>query len=175
MSRSTRWTAVTALLAASCVPLAATPAHAAGTDAVCRGTQTTTYKPGLTLAPTPQAVTTTSTYANCELLSEPGLTTGTSGGTAVQTLSCLDPLKAGSGSVTITWNTGETSTFTFTRTVTRAAGETVVTGTGTITAGKFAGRAAEEVIVGPTLDTLKCIREGITERIGVTTLTITSL
>ncbi|MBZ4015636.1 hypothetical protein [Streptomyces purpurogeneiscleroticus] len=173
-SRLSRWTAVAALLAASCVPLTAAPAHAVGTDAVCTGTQNITYTPGLTLVPTPTAVSVTTAYANCGLLSEPGLTSGSSSSTAEQTLSCLRPLTPGSGSLTIKWNTGETSTFSYTRTIARVAGQIVVTRTGKIDSGKFEGRSAKEVIAGPTLDAHKCAGKGITERLGAVTLTITS-
>jgi hypothetical protein len=54
-------------------------------------------------------------------------------------------------------------------------GSTVVTETGTITAGLFVGDNAVEVITGPTLDTLECLSEkGVTDRVNALNLDITS-
>jgi hypothetical protein len=74
--------------------------------------------------------------------------------------SCLDPLRATSGSQVITWNNGRTSTFSFETTITEAEGVTVSTNTGTITAGEFAGGVAEEVIVQAPPNPLACLLPG---------------
>ncbi|WP_030258354.1 hypothetical protein [Streptomyces violens] len=175
LSRSYRLAAVAALLAAVGVPTATAPAHAVGTEVVCTATETIAYQPGLKLVPTPQKVSATRTYSNCDLLSEFDISSGSSSGTASQSLSCADALQAGAASETITWNTGKTSTFTYNRTVSHVAGQTVVTNVGTITAGEFEGQGAKSVFAGPTADTLQCLKEGITERAGAGTLTILAL
>jgi hypothetical protein len=88
-------------------------------------------------------------------------------------LTCLDLAQPGSATKTFTWNTGQTSVFSYNRTITRVGGNTVITLIGAITQGLFAGDTAVEVIVGPTPDTLKCLTPpGITSVFGAVTLTI---
>ncbi len=143
-------------------------------DLVCAGTQTVTYSPGLTLVPTSQTITVQAIYSPCVSASQPAVTAGQAGVTTHEVRSCLDVAEPGGATRFITWNTGQTSTFLYNAIVNTVGGNTVVTLTGTITAGLFAGDSAVQVIVGPTLDTLSClIPPGITSRFSVTTLTIT--
>jgi hypothetical protein len=163
-----------AIAIAASVPAGTSPAAADPLDVECGGTQTVTFSPGLLLVPTNQTVTVQAIYSPCVSASEPTLTAGHSGVTVHETRSCLDLAVPGTATRIYAWNTGQTSTFTYNRTVTSLGGDEVVTLTGTITAGLFAGDTAVEVIIGPTLDTLACLSPpGITSRIGVTTLTIT--
>ncbi|MFC6061272.1 hypothetical protein [Streptomyces ochraceiscleroticus] len=176
LSRASRLTAVAALLAAAGVPVASAPAHAVGTEVVCNGSQDQKYSPGLKLVATPQTFSETTTYDICRPLSELGIASGTSESTGkTPPMTCVDALRNNHVSKKITWNTGKTSTFTYDVTATHVGGQTVVTRTGTITSGAFAGQPAREVITGPTPDTLKCLKGGITERTGVATLTIFAL
>lgn len=163
--------AVTLALAAG-IPLGGT-ATAGTVDALCTGTQDVTYSPGLTLAPTTQDATAHNIYIACV---SSRVHSGERIGTNHQVLSCLDLAESSSGSTTITWNTGDTSLFTFNRTVTHAGGNTIVTFTGIIAAGLFAGDGALEVVTGPDLNLLDCLTPpGVTHRAGVTELTITHL
>jgi hypothetical protein len=91
-------------------------------------------------------------------------------------VSCLSIGQTGSSIRVITWNTGQTSSFSYNAMSSIVNGNTVVTLTGAITAGLFAGDAAEEVIVSPALNLLGCLTPpGITSLFSATTLTITSL
>ena len=155
------------------LPFGSTAAHAAVLDASCVGTQTATYSPGLTLTPAMQSVGANTVYTPCVSPGRPALTAARNTSFARQSLSCLDVDQTGSGSKIIVWNTGEISAFAFNRTVSHLAGTAVVTLTGAITAGVFAGDTAVEVITGPSLDILACFMPpGITGRAGATVLTI---
>lgn len=175
MSRVLKVLASAVMIVAVGLPVGAGTAQADPLDVECTGTQTTTYSPGLTLIPTSQNVNTHTIYGPCVSASTPGLSAGDRSITNNQVASCLDLPGARSAVATITWNTGQQSAFSFNRTVTHVGGNTIVVFTGTIVAGLFAGDSAVEVVVGPTLSTLDCLTPpGITSRIGVVTLTITS-
>jgi hypothetical protein len=74
----------------------------------------------------------------------------------------------------LTWSTGDTSTFAFNQVATTIGGNTVVTLTGVITQGLFAGSTAIETITGPA-NTWECLFEpGLMDRFNVVTLVITS-
>ncbi|MFD9823564.1 hypothetical protein [Streptomyces violascens] len=152
------------------VPLTST-VHAAGVDAQCTGTQHITYSPGLRLLN--QTVTTTgSTTYNCT----GQVTSGHTSFTATDSRSCLSAV-GGDFTTTITWNDESTSTITGTATVATVAGNTVVTRTGTVTAGRFQGAQVLEVATGPTIASLTaCIMApGLTSTNEYLTLTITPL
>ncbi|MFF2620619.1 hypothetical protein [Oerskovia jenensis] len=138
-------------------------------DASCVGSVAVTYSPGLTL--TPQAVTASasSSYPTC-LTSETGVTSATASGSLTDTLDCNSILTTTSGVKTYRWNDGTTSRFEYDRTSTRVLTQTVLTFTGTITAGKFAGSAAVETNVGASIGVLDCLSPG-----GVTSLSYTAL
>jgi len=143
-------------------------------DMQCGGTLTVTWSPGLTLTPADQTVTTNEIDAPCVSASVPEITAGFTGVTIHATQSCLTTLEPGSGAKTFTWNTGQTSVFSFNRTVTIVGGNTVVTLTGAISQGLFAGDSAVEVLTGPALNTLQCLTPpGITSHTDVVALTIT--
>jgi hypothetical protein len=63
------------------------------------------------------------------------------------------------------WNDGRSSTITGTGVVTHAAGQVVITDTGTVTSGEFAGDSAVLTLTAPDADFLACFTPG-----GVTTL-----
>ncbi|MEU5694352.1 hypothetical protein [Actinosynnema sp. NPDC020468] len=140
----------------------------------CAGTQTVTYSPGIVLQPSVQTIHFSHVLAPCSSTTVPGLTAGFSEGTATRSASCLDLLESDSAVLTFHWNTGESSVFTYDRTVTTVGGSTVVTLTGSVTAGLFAGAAAVMVVIGPAVNLLACLyAPGLAGRSGVVALEIT--
>jgi hypothetical protein len=182
MALSARFVVAPVLLASLLVGLQAATVGTASTasadvaDATCVGTQTTTYSPGLTLVPAQQNIQISWIYAPCVSASEPAISSGLSSATRQASVSCLSIGQVGSSIRVITWNTGQTSTFSYNAMSSIVNGDTVVTLTGSITAGLFTGDAAEEVIVSPSLNLLGCLTPpGITSLFSTTTLVITSL
>jgi hypothetical protein len=129
-----------AIAIAASVPVGTNAAVADPLDVECGGTQTVTFTPGLLLFPANHTITLRTIYSPCVLASEPALTAGQSNGTVQETRSCLDLARPGTATRLIAWNTGQTSTFTYNRIVTSVGADEVVTLTGTITTGLFAGR-----------------------------------
>lgn len=154
----------------------AAPASAAALDVVCTGSLTNTYTPGLTLENQTVSVSNISTYFPCVSLSEPAVTSGTTEVTVKANTSCLSLLTPGTGAKPITWNTGETSTFTFERTATSAGAVTVVTLTGKVVSGPFTGAEVVETETFPVLNVLDCLApNGLRTRSAVVTLTVAAL
>ncbi|MFF4344199.1 hypothetical protein ACFY00_30265 [Kitasatospora sp. NPDC001540] len=176
---------LTALSAAVCllasIGLLASPAHAAGVlDTTCTppSSSTTTYSPPLTLTPQPSSSTLSYQFGPCVSLSQPAVTSGTSTRTnPASSRSCLDLLGVSAGTLTITWNTGQTSTLSVNVTSTRAGAALVVTQTGTVTSGLFAGDTVVITQTGPAADVLLCTAGlGTVPSIyGLLTLEITSV
>jgi len=161
-----------AAIVAATIPVSGVTASAGILDAVCTGTQDATYSPGLTLVPTTQDIVTHHVYGACV---SSRVHAGERTGTNHQVQSCLTLVESSTGTSTVIWDTGDTSVFTFNRTVTHVGGNTVTTYTGTIATGLFAGDGATEVVTGPELNLLACLTPpGVTHRGGVTVLTITS-
>ena len=156
-----------------------TPAVADALDVTCLPTssQTASFSPPLTLTPKPTTVTASTQYGPCTSTSVPGLTSGSRSATIpYPALSCLDLLNSAPLTFTITWNTGQTSTISGSTTVTTAGAALVVTITGNVTAGLFAGDSVVQTITGPsTAVTLCTLGLGTVSSIyAVVTLTITS-
>ncbi|MFE9750166.1 hypothetical protein ACFYOT_35095 [Saccharothrix saharensis] len=149
-------------------------------DVTCTppSSQIDTFTPPLTLAPQNVTVGIKAQYGPCVSLSNPALTSGSTDVTAlVPGLSCLDLLQSGALTFTILWNTGQTSTISSSYTVTIAGAALVVTRTGTVTSGLFAGSAVLQVITGPATDVLLCTAGlgTVSSTYSVVTLEITSL
>jgi hypothetical protein len=154
--------AVTIALVAA-VPLGTGTAQADSGDVTCLGTVVANYSPGLLLVSGPQTVTTNEIDSPCTSSSNPDVTSGQSHVTIQTEAGCLEVLQPGSASKTFTWNTGETSVFTYNRSISRPGGTSVV----------FAGRTALEVITFPNPNLLGCLTPpGVTSLFGVATLTI---
>lgn len=164
--------------AAASLALAVAPAGTAAADALdvtCVGTQTVTYTPGLTLQPVSQSIDINYIFAPCVSATVPELTSGLASGSMTRVVSCLALAEPGSAASTFVWNTGQSSVFSYNRTVTIVAGTSVVTLTGAITSGLFAGDTAIVVIAGPAINLLDCLQPpGVTSRSSVVTVTITS-
>jgi hypothetical protein len=163
-----------ALGATFALTTASAPARAAAAAVTCTGSHSVSYSPGLLLAPRPVAATARYALAQC-ISTDPGVTAGTSTVTLTNTISCLTLDNAGTGVLTLDWSNGRSSTFTFTRTATHPAGQTVVLATGAITGGEFAGDAATLIVTDLSVDLLACLAPpGVTGTSGRAVLTITS-
>lgn len=143
-----------ALATGGLLPLA--PAHAASLDVTCAGTETAGYSPGLLLASQTTAVTVNGILAPCTS-SDPAITAGTYLQHFNSTLSCDTVLAGLSATRIFTWSNGQTSTFAYNRAINNVLGQTTVTFTGTITAGRFAGDTAIEQVVFVTPNVLQCL------------------
>ncbi|MET8575598.1 hypothetical protein [Streptomyces sp. NPDC005012] len=163
ISPRTMFTGLTALL---CVLVslmsAAGPAGARESgllDVTCTppSSNTVVYSTPLTLAPQSVGLTSSVQLGPCVSVSTPALTSGTSVVSAPPaSRSCLDLLSAGTETRTVTWNTGATSALSLNRTVTVAGAALVVTFTGTVTSGLFAGDTVLMTITGPSTDITLC-------------------
>jgi hypothetical protein len=160
------------------------PSAAASTsgllDLTCTApsSEATTYSPPLT--PAPQDVTFSSTvqYGPCVSLSHPEIE---SGSRSLRVLtpdrSCLTLLEAAVSQFTITWNTGQSSTISGSRTATVVGAALVVTITGNVTSGVFAGDSVVQTSTGPATDILACTLGlgSVSSVYSIVTLEITSL
>ena len=157
---------------------AAAPPPAGVLDVTCTGSNTSTYSPPLTL--TPQASTTSAStlYGPCVSLSQPAITSGSRSATISHpSRSCLDLLNSQTVNFTITWNTGQTSTVSGNAVTTAVGAALVVTVTGNVTSGLFAGSSVVQVNTGPATDVTLCtLGLGTVSSIySLVTLEITSL
>jgi hypothetical protein len=167
--RAVGWMAAM-LGALACSAAVAAPAGAA---TLCTGHQDETYSPGLTNTTQSTTLNITNTLSTCLSLTDPTITSGSSTATISAPFSCQSPLDSGSAATTIHWNTGQTSTFSYTYTSTTVNGTIQVEQTGTITAGKFVGRSAIGLVTVPALDPLACATStGVTSLTGPYTLAI---
>lgn len=166
--------ALTAVALAGVFAAASPRAHAAVADLTCPGTESVTFTPGLLLTTQQVTVHTSRQWGPC-VSSDPTVSSGSDAETFVNTISCLSLAAAGTGTLTFTWSNKHTSTFAFTKTVSHPVGQTVVTYTGNITAGEFAGDSVLETITGAAVDLTACLAPpGITSTFGVAVLEVTS-
>ncbi|MEU4449308.1 hypothetical protein AB0K14_38260 [Actinosynnema sp. NPDC050801] len=130
------------------------------------------------MAPQTVTISVTAQYGPCVSPSNPAITSGSRTYTGQEPgRSCLDLLDSGSFTFTVTWNTGQTSTVSANDTSTIVGAALVVTATGTVTSGLFAGSSVVQVTTGPATDVLLCTA-GLGTVAGIyslTTLEITSL
>uniref|UniRef100_UPI0013C32610 hypothetical protein n=1 Tax=Allorhizocola rhizosphaerae TaxID=1872709 RepID=UPI0013C32610 len=130
-SRRRLQTITAIVLTAAAMGIALVPANpaAAAADLVCTGTQTTTYTPGLTLNLQPVRADIVEDYDYCPV---GPFSDGIGFFSLVETASCLVAAGLPTDVFTYRWNTGKTSTVTYTvTTVVRLAnGTTNVTSTG---------------------------------------------
>jgi hypothetical protein len=174
--------ALLAALAVTATALALTAPSAAAL-VVCRGSGQQTYTPGITNSVGNVNVTDRlriGTFDN-PLLPCTGLGVRASGGRVdlayPKEVSCTDPFSpASTTSLVITWDTGATSTYTNSSTITQANGQAIVTSTGRMTAGLYSGHAVIGVITYLELsagELLACATpEGLTNSNSLIELTI---
>lgn len=149
-------------------------------DVTCTppSSNTSVYTPPLTNTPQTVGTTPTIQLGPCVSPSTPGITSGTSVYTGPpKTRTCLALLTAGTATKVVTWNTGATSTLSTNYTVTVAAAVVVVTYTGTVTSGLFAGDTVVMTHTGPATDITLCTLGlgTVPSLFGVVTLEITSV
>jgi hypothetical protein len=167
MMRRIRSALVPAVLIMSSLLLPPYSAHAAPGDLICTETQSVSYSPGLLSTRRPVDVS-VHNVLSCTSLTDPAVT----GGHVQATIhgldrSCTDLAASGSGSYTITWNTGDTSTISYDRTANYVLGTLVIVENGTVTAGEFTGDSTTHVVELPNLDLLACLSEpGLTTASG---------
>lgn len=139
---------------------------------VCTTSSTWTYSPGVVLVPRPVSTQVDDRYTSCASPSDSGVTGGSSGFTVERDAGCLEPVAAVPETRVITWDNGRTSTFSYTVTVSSVPGFDLVTKTGTITAGQFAGHVAQATQAAPTLDLLRCLGQGVQRQTALGTFVI---
>ncbi len=154
---ATLMTAVSALALLVLGPVGTASAGVLDVTCTPPSSQSTTYTPPLTMAPQTVAAGITAQYGPCVSPSNPAITSGTRNSTtSVPGFSCLELLNSGSVTYGITWNTGQTSTISANYTATIAGAALVITRTGTVTSGLFAGSTVLQVLTGPATDVLLC-------------------
>ena len=174
-------TALASLLTAAALVVSvvatATPAAASTLDVTCAGSDSITFTPPLTLAPQTVTISASTQYGPCTSSSVPGLTAGSRSFTINATRSCLDLLNSAPVTFTITWNTGQQSTVSGNATASHVGAALVVTITGNVTAGLFAGDSVVHTATGPATNTVLCTAGlgTVSSIYSLVTLEITSL
>lgn len=172
-----------ALAAGDLVALGSAPAHALGPTLNCTGWSYTTYSPGLTNTVRPTTVTVAGRYNVIEEHSPTGsclgVGTAASSGrrdvTALLDVSCNAVLTE-TGTETIRWNDGESTSFDFTATAAHVGSNTVLTETGTVTSGEFLGQHVVETFTAANLAFTDCATAtGVTSLDYATVLTVLPL
>jgi hypothetical protein len=135
-------------------------------------------QPGADPDPQPVTVSVSTQYGPCTSTSVPGLTAGSRSATiSYPSRSCRDLLDSGSGTFTITWNTGQQSTISGNTTASVVGAALVVTVTGNVTAGLFTGDSVISTVTGPATDITLCTAGlgTVSSIYSAVTLEITSL
>ncbi|MEV6107328.1 hypothetical protein AB0M28_21840 [Streptomyces sp. NPDC051940] len=162
--------AAVGLVFASAV-LVAPVAHADPMVMTCAGSGLQTYSPGITLTTQETVVTNTSDLTGC--VGGPVTSGRHVFGPFHTTASCLYTPPAGPDAFDLTWNDNTTSHYEGTYTVLTTGGQLVVTSTGTITLGRFAGKALQEVVAYTAPDLLQCATpQGVTSVSGPLSITL---
>lgn len=147
------------LIAGGVTAVAAGPAAAGVADVTCTtpSSNVLSSSPPLTSTPAVVTLTSQSSLGPCVSVSDPAITSG-SWRTVVPniTASCDFLLRSSSGSDTVTWNTGQTSTLSGNREASVEGALFIVTFTGTVTSGVFAGDTVVEQFAGPSTDITLC-------------------
>jgi hypothetical protein len=161
---------------------AAPPAWATVAGISCTGWQYDTYTPGITNALQP---TTVGLDGDLNVIDDHSPTgscvaigSRATAGEQDETLPLLDisctQLFVVSPPQTIHWNDGQSSTFTGIATTVRGASNTVLTDTGTVVSGEFAGDVAVFTLIAPNLAFANCATpDGVTTLDFAATLTFT--
>jgi len=155
-----RLTSLITLLALATIFLLATPATATtGTTgtAICNGIDTVHYQPALTNQPQDVTNDVNIAWNLCTSTSHPEVTSGRSTAKLhLSARSCTQLLAPSTLTLTITWNTGQASTYTSTYNASVVGAVYTVTGIGTVTDGLFTGQTITTNFTGPAVDILLC-------------------
>lgn len=164
----------TAMLATGVVAGAVAPGASALTSVVCNGRNDVTYSPALTNSLQQTTIASATSWATCVSPTHPSIVAGSTGNQISKSESCMSLLGGFSSSNTITWNTGQTSTFTFNGSTEEVDGQYVIVLTGSITSGLFTGALASEqtTLLG---DLTACSSAGIAANGGPSLLQIIGL
>lgn len=164
-------------------PAGSAPAHAAAATISCTGWTYTTYSPGLTDTVRPTTVVDQgnlnvigphSPTGSCLALGS-GASSGTRDVTALLDLSC-NAILTENGVETIDWNDGQSTSFWFTATAAHVGSNTVLTETGVVVSGEFAGEHVVETFTAANLAFADCdTAAGVTSLDYATVLTILPL
>ncbi|MFF8471976.1 hypothetical protein [Streptomyces griseus] len=162
------------LLATTVVAALAAPAQASPALVTCAGTTTVSFSPGLTPVEQTVAVSGQDAADLCLSLTHPQLTGFIAPFSGTATQSCTSLFAGGSGTETLNWNDGTSSSWSYTNSFSNVNGTKVGTSTGPITAGTLAGAMVTQTITFPSLDLTACTTsQGLTALSGLDTWTFT--
>lgn len=150
---------VAIIVTAATLPTMAATGTATGVDITCTppSSASLTFTPPLTNVPQPVNNAVSRQYGPCVAPAHPGITAGSSAGSGVfPNGTCLRLLGSNPINITITWNTGQTSTLSGNNLSNIVGGALVSTTTGTVSAGVFAGSTFVHNVVYLGQDVLLC-------------------
>ncbi len=146
--------------ATGAVQPAATPTVAPVADLRCGapGTNSFGLVPPLTLTVQSTTIERATAYRSCSAPAFPGIREGYEHRTNILNDSCVIMLQAaGTSTFNIIWNTSQTSTLTVQRSAQISGNQFIVTFTGNVTAGLFAGRKARQVFTANATELIACL------------------
>jgi hypothetical protein len=136
-------------------------AHADVTLVECVQEATYFYDPGLTLSPQDVDSEVDIVNAPC-VVPNTSITAGLSSfGGPLEDVSCLNLADDVVADITTYWNDGTNSTAHMNISVTTAAGQIVVSGTGTVIDGRFEGASVLVATAAPAPNLLECLGNGV--------------
>lgn len=149
---------------AICTAIVAAPAHAASASISCTGWQYNTYTPGLTNTLQLTTIVLDEDLNVLDSHSPTGscIAVGSSATSEQADLSfmaddaCTQLVTQSPMTETFNWNDGQTSTVSASGVEVRGASNTVITYTGTVTAGEFSGDSFLETLTAPNTAFTKC-------------------
>lgn len=148
------------LIAVASLSLGVGSSAATGTDLTCTppSSASLTFDPPLTNSPQPILNSVSRQYGPCLAPTHPDITAGSSAASAViPNGSCEHLLGSNPLTITITWNTGQTTTLSGNNISSIVGANLVSTTTGTVTAGVFAGDTFIHTVVYAGPDLLLCL------------------
>ncbi|MDF5716393.1 MAG: hypothetical protein PUP93_21565 [Rhizonema sp. NSF051] len=148
------------------------PAHAVAVDLSCAGGYEATYNPPLTLSEKVTTIQSDGTLTcNPILGTDKTIISGSDKGTATITASC-DLASQTPTDRTYHWSNGQYSKVHLIPIVNeKPAGDSVVAYEGTVTEGEFINDTVTETLTLATLDTSKCLSNGVPNASGAETIT----
>jgi hypothetical protein len=136
-------------------------------------TDTLTFTPPLTLVVQPTTITKVTRYNPCMAPAVPNLTSGVLSTTSFLNDACPMVLLSGTVVQNITWNTGQTSQLTLSRTASITGTTLTVNFLGTVTAGLFLGSNVKQIYTASAIDLINCLNglgvvKSIVSRVNLT-------